>query len=334
MTIEKLKSGSYRIRTMENGKLYLATVDYKPTKKQALLIIKERIEKPQTIYDSITLYDAIDRYIQNKDAILSPATIRGYKSIQKNLPKNFTSLTLCEINQEEVQRAINIYATNHAPKTVRNAHGLVYAILDTFMPNMDIHTTLPQKRSKKAYMPSSDEVSKLLTYAKGSEYYVALCLACLSCRRSEFAAATINDIHYDKKGNAFLTINKALVPNEHNKYVIKNFPKTSASLRDIPLTKELHDVIIEQGYIYRYSINAVDKYLRTNLPKLGINTFSVHALRHFYASYMVHMGFDSANIKAGGGWEMNSKIMEEIYLEEMEADKTRLKMSKKMAKLF
>lgn len=36
MTIEKLPSGSYRIKQMYNGKRYSITLNYKPTKKKLL----------------------------------------------------------------------------------------------------------------------------------------------------------------------------------------------------------------------------------------------------------------------------------------------------------
>lgn len=41
MTIEKLPSGSYRIRQTHNGKRYSVTVDTKPTQAQALQIIAQ-----------------------------------------------------------------------------------------------------------------------------------------------------------------------------------------------------------------------------------------------------------------------------------------------------
>ena len=36
MTIEKLKSGSYRIVQMHEGKRYRVTIDHKPTQKEAM----------------------------------------------------------------------------------------------------------------------------------------------------------------------------------------------------------------------------------------------------------------------------------------------------------
>lgn len=334
MKIEKLPSGSYRIRLQEAGKRYTITVPYKPTEKQAYTLIREKISHPSGSYDSLTFDKAIERYIKNKDAILSPSTIRGYKSMQKNIPDEFKNMELGSISAEDVQKLVNDYSGKHNAKSVHNLHGFVCAVLSTFAPQIELHTTLPKKTPKKAYMPTSDEVNKLLEYAKGSEYYVALCLACSSCRRSEYAAATIDDIHYDKEGNAYLSINKAMVPDENNKYVIKKMPKTESSIRDIPIPKQLLKVILEQGYIYRYNINAVDKYLRTTLPKLGIPMFSVHALRHFYASYMHHLGYSDASIMAAGGWTRGSNVMQKIYIEEMESNKTRQAMSAELSKLF
>ena len=45
MKIEKLKSGSYRIRKMYKGLVYSVVVDYKPTQKEALILLAHELKK-------------------------------------------------------------------------------------------------------------------------------------------------------------------------------------------------------------------------------------------------------------------------------------------------
>lgn len=75
---------------------------------------------------------------------------------------------------------------------------------------MKIYTTLPKKVKKDPYIPSDDNVRKILDYAKDTEYAFPLFLACYGLRRSEICALTPDDIEED-----ILHINKALVMDEN-----------------------------------------------------------------------------------------------------------------------
>lgn len=48
--------------------------------KAQVMANKQLMKRPL----NLTLYEAIDKYIQSSDAVLSPATIRGYRTIQRN----------------------------------------------------------------------------------------------------------------------------------------------------------------------------------------------------------------------------------------------------------
>ena len=45
MKIEKLKSGSYRIRKMYKGVTYTVVTDYKPTQREAIKLLDEEMDK-------------------------------------------------------------------------------------------------------------------------------------------------------------------------------------------------------------------------------------------------------------------------------------------------
>ena len=65
MTIEKLPSGSYRVRQMENGKLYSLTLPYKPNKREAYELIQNKIN--HVVDNSMTFQKAADEYINIKN---------------------------------------------------------------------------------------------------------------------------------------------------------------------------------------------------------------------------------------------------------------------------
>lgn len=314
MNITKLKSGSYRIRQDHNGKTYSVTVPYKPTKKEAEALINEKIANH---VDKIASFsDAAEKYIQAKSNVLSPSTLRAYGSMLRSLPEWFTKKDVTEIDNYTMQRVVNEISVDHSPKTVRNVYGFCTACIRLFIPDSSVSATMPQKVHNEPYTPTVEDVKKIFEYAKDSEYYVALRLASLSLRRSEILALTLDDLDGDE-----LTINKAMVEGKDG-FVLKPTPKTDASNRTITLPHELADRIREQGYVYKNYPNCIDNYLRRSLPKLGIPFFSLHKLRHFFASYSHELGYSDAVIQSMGGWSTDH-VMKSVYRHAMNKDEAK-----------
>ena len=320
MTIEALPSGSYRIREMANGKRYSLTVKKKPSDRVARQLIDEQIAKDSGATPLMSFRIAAMKYIGVKDNVLSPSTIRGYNSMIRNIPEDFLNLDIGEIKTYDVQKLVNDYIADHSAKSTYNLHGFVVAVLGLFLPDLHIHTTLPQKPRTEPYTPSVDDVKALLSEAHDTEYYVPLYLATLSCRCSEICALTLDDLDGDQ-----LTINKALVRADKG-YILKPAPKTDASNRSITIPHELAERIREQGYVYKNYPQQIDKYLRRTLPKLGIPFFSLHKLRHFFASYAHDLGYSDATIQSIGGWSTDS-VMKRVYRHAMNGDDARKQIS-------
>lgn len=328
MKIEKLPSGSYRIRLQENGKRYSLTVPYKPSERQAYDLIREKINNPSGQYDLMTFKEASDQYIKIKSNVLSPSTIRGYEAVRKWIPASFNKTELRNITQIDVQNIINSLSKTKSPKSIRNLHGFISAVLGVFMPSLVLSTTLPQKVRKTSYIPTTDDVKRLLGYCHDTEYYVPLYLATLGLRRGEICALTLNDLN----GNR-LSITKDMVQDSSHNFVIKENPKTDSSNREIVIPAELAERIRQQGYIYKYNPNAIDNYLRRNLPKLNIPVFSMHKLRHFFASYAHEQGFSDATIQSLGGWSTDH-VMKEVYRHAMEQEKAKQDVANKISSIF
>ncbi len=311
MTIDKRPSGSYRIRQMDNGKIYSVTVPYKPTKKEAYELIQDKINHRVNV--SMTFEEAAKKYIKAKSNVLSPSTIRGYESLLRSIPDDFKGYDISEIDDYTVQTLVNDYATDHSPKTVANFANFIITVIRLFIPKTDISVTLPKKIHKEPYIPTVDDVKALLNASKGTEYYVPLRLATLSLRASEICALTLDDLKDDT-----LTINKALVRGS-NGYVLKPTPKTDKSNRTIIIPHKLAELIRQQGYIYKNYPLQIDKYIRRTLPKLGIEHFSIHKLRHFFASYAHDLGYSDAIIQSIGGWSTDN-VMKKVYRHAMNVD--------------
>lgn len=306
MKIEKLPSGSYRIRKMYKGKTYSVVTDYKPTQKEALQLLSDEMSKNISSAPRMSFKESANKYIAVKENVLSPSTINGYKSILRNLSSEFCEININSITAVEIQKEINDYSAARSPKSTRNAHGFISAVLSMFLPGLNISTTLPQKLKIEAYIPSDDDVKRILQRARGTKYEIPLILATFGLRRSEICALTMDDL----EGN-ILTINKALVVNDQGKYVVKT-TKTVDGTRQIYLPDQVADLIRSSGVIYKGSPNQIYENLCKYQDELGIPHFKLHALRHYYASMSHSLGIPDSYIMQAGGWKSDSTL-KQVY---------------------
>lgn len=306
MKIEKRPSGSYRVRKMYKGQMYTVTFEHKPTQKEAMLAMADELQKVQKKYESLNFKAAAEEYIEAKRNVLSPTTIKGYQSSMKTISKKFQDINVHDITALDIQAEINRLSKNLNPKTVRNYHGFISAVLGVFNPNLKIYTTLPQKIKNEPYIPSDEDVKKILEYAKGTEYEIPIILACYGLRRSEICALTLEDLEGD-----IIKISKAKVLGENEKWVTKT-TKTTSSTREIIIPMKVADKIRQKGYIYKGHPNIITRYLERAEDSLGIPRFPMHKLRHYFASKMSALNVPEADIMKLGGWETDH-VMKGVY---------------------
>lgn len=295
---------------MYKGKTYTILFGHKPTQKEAIQAMALELDKVQTKYENMTFQNAADTYIESKRNVLSPSTIRGYAIILRQLPKPFLEKNIHDITALDVQAEINRIAKDHSPKTVRNHHGFISAVLGVFYPNLKLTTTLPQKVKNEPYIPSDVDVRRILDYAKGTEYEIPLILACYGLRRSEICALMPEDINGD-----IVTISKALVQNENREWITKA-TKTTCSTRNVIIPTDIADRIRKQGYVYHGAPGKISEYLLKAQKALGIQHFSIHKLRHYFASKMSALNIPEADILRMGGWE-SDYVMKSVYRHSM-----------------
>lgn len=307
MTVDQLPSGNYRVRYTLNGKRKSITLDHNPTQKELRRIESDLAEKVKTYStNTMTFADAFSSYMEAKYNVLSPTTRRGYQTAFRRLSQGFVRLPINDIEQLTIQTEINRISSQLAPKTVKNTHGMISAVMAMFRPNLHLRTTLPQAQRKEFHIPTEEEVKLILEEVKGSRYYVPFVLGVCGMRRSEICAALPEDID----GN-FLHINKAKVQDENQNFVIKT-TKTTESTRKIYLSDELIALIREQGEIYTGNDTSLYKALKRAQKKLCIEEFRFHDLRAYFASYAHAKGIPDQMIQEAGGWKTDS-TMKRVY---------------------
>lgn len=308
---KKLPSGNWRIimnKTVDGVLIRKSFTDPDKRKAEAAAFTWAQDISEQSATENITLRQAYDRYISSKENILSPGTIRIYKNTANAHLQSIMNIKVSALTMENIQRAINLAAKETTPKTVRNIHGLLSAVLKMFRPGFILTTTLPQKIPPQLYIPDDEDVKKLMLAVKNTDMEIPILLAAFGpMRRGEICALTSEDIN----GN-FISINKAVVRDEDGKTVIK-VPKTSSSYRTI----EYPDFVIEKlkgikGKITNISPAHITRRFKKILINNDIPIFRFHDLRHYNVSILHAMNIPDKYIMARGGWKTNY-TMNNVY---------------------
>jgi len=328
ITPKKLPSGNWRVRVCigvdKNGKRTFKSItdENKDTVliKAYKLISNKKRPKKKARKDSppkITVGEAIDNYINFNSNILAPSTIREYKQIRRNRLQSLMGVSLDKITREKIRQAVNTDAAQVAPKTLKNAHGLLSATLNFYCPEFVLKTKLPKKQHFESYIPTDQDITILLNAVRDTEMYLPILLsATLSLRRSEICGLLWENVDFV---NNRITVKHAVVLDDKNQWVTKD-PKTYKSYRKLSmppiLIQELEKQGDKTGNIVSLNPCQITNRFASILKKLSIPKFRFHDLRHYNASVMLALNLPDKYAMDRGGWsDINTlkKIYQHIY---------------------
>lgn len=325
----KLPSGTWRVNLYVGTDPVTGKRKYKsfsaPTKREAEFLAAEyKMGIQKRSASEITLDEAMKRYIESQSG-LSPSTLRSYGAVSRSAFTGISKYRLCDLTQELIQREMSLYSMSHSPKTVRNAHGFLSAVLRMFAPELHLNTTLPQKKKTETYIPTEEEFQKLLKTVEGSDIEPAVLLAAVgSLRRSEIAALTDEDILDNG-----VRVNKALVRGSDNQWHIKT-TKTTSSTRIAPLPEQVIKKL-RTHKMGELTPSLITEHFRKAVKDAGLPPMRFHALRHYYASVLHAAGVPDKYIMQFGGWSTDT-VLKNIYQHTMR-DRTE-KESKRVTSVF
>lgn len=316
----RLPSGNYRSQATykdSDGKRHYKSFTA-PTKGEAEWMAKDFEHGNDYLTDESnwTLEYAIGQYIDLKKDILSPTTIQGYKMMQKRSFQSIMQVQLKDINSDVLQKAIlkemnrkTQHGKTPSPKHVKNAYGLVSAVLGRFMPDKTYRVDMPRVARQIRTLPEPAEIYRAV---EGTDIE----LACLLALWLSFSMSEIRGLTKSKSIDGdYITIRQVMVHVNH-KDVIKPLGKTDARLRRHKMPDKIKELIDEVpgDIIVPYHPSYLLRKLKRCLAAHNVMEISFHDLRHENASIMAALRLPDKYCMERGGWASDN-IMKRVYME-------------------
>ena len=324
----QLPSGAYFAQVMVDGRRVSINA---PTEqeyyararatKAGLLEIKKALPK-------MTIGKAIDIYLEENSNVLSPSTIKGYKSVRNS---RFQGIMDRDIGSDiNWQKAVNDEASaGISAKTLSNSWRVITVALKAQGAEIPA-VKLP--KVPKAERPWLDykQIKTFLTLIEGQPCELAALLALHSLRRSELLALTSDHIDLAK---GTITVSGAAVYDKDGNFVRKDTNKNVSSQRVVPIVIPRLRELLEglSGQLITSKPNTTYVQVNRLCEANGLPLVGVHGLRHSFASLAYHLGWSEATTMQVGGWS-DSKVVHNIYTHLADMDKN--KDIKKMQRFY
>ncbi len=300
-------SGKYRGRVMVSGSRVWITEE-----TEAAYYIRARAVKAGMIEQAknapgITLGSLIDKYIADNAAVLSPSTVRSYKSMRKT---RFSEYMDQPVSRIPYQVMISKEASAVSAKTVKNAWRLV-TIAMKYAKEPEPEVNLPKTvRAERGFL-DYEQIQKLLPAIKGDSCEVVYLLALHSLRLSEILALESCD-------GETIKVRGAMVRGE-NGLTRKELNKTDLSRRDVPvMIPRLAELL--SAVPVTVSATTINAHLTKLCAAAGLPEITLHCLRHSFASLAYHLRWTEKSTMQIGGWS-TPDVVHDIYTHLSSKDK-------------
>lgn len=330
--VHKRTDGRYEKRFTRNGKRYSV---YGKTVKECIQNadnLLEMIIKGEYIPNSYVSLDGyFDEWIKRKSVTIKRNSIHNYTvTYDKNIRGDIGKRKIQDIEKREIESfKIKVYNDGKDAKKC-NRLLLILNMIFTDAVSDGIITQNPtsnvkrvKEQKKKAIETThraltKEEQKAFMEECRNNYYYEFFAiLLCTGMRQGELSALTWGDVDYKKN---VIHINKTITKSETGKHVVGETPKSTASIRDIPLTKDTKELLekwkqkngnvvpLKQATIFtsihgrilkndtlNYNIKSVISVLETK--GVYIDKFTCHAFRDTFATRFIEQGGTPQTLK-------------------------------------
>ncbi len=212
-------------------------------------------------------------------------------------------VNISDLDQVKIQIAVSEdMAKGKSPKSIKNAHGLLTAVLKQHRPQFVVTTRLPQNNPAMVRIPSEEEMKLIWAQAKGTPYELPILMASwLGLRTSEIRGLKYGDFEDGKlhvqravvkgptgfieKGTKTISGNRIIVLPELIDKMVKDKKAARIEIaRADRLTGSKKYVVVDDEYLFIFKSNALYKGFVAICKKARVEHYRFHDLRHFAAS--------------------------------------------------
>ncbi len=359
-TAKRLPSGSWRclayshsiIKTDESGNVVYGK-NGKPLKKriyesftsddttkrgkieaEALandFILNRKGKKKNRYNGNLTLLEAIEKYIEEYQNVLSPSSVRDYNTIKRNAFQDIMNCKLKDFDEDMLQDAIdrescrisngrNNNPKQISPKRVSNEYGLIRSVLKKYNKNFNFDEIKLPKVAPR--IPELLEPSEIYELVHETDIELPVLLAIwFSFTMSEIRGLTKSkSLHGD-----YLTIREVVVDGEDGP-VRKKIAKNEIRNRRHRVPKYIKDLIdrVDGDIIVPMSGSALyQKWIRLQKKNHVKNIITFHDLRHVNASVMALLQIPDKYAQERGGWKTDT-IMKSVYQQTFSSERIKV----------
>lgn len=314
MATAKKRGKNWRVRVYDKttGKYKSFTA---PTKNEAEKLGTEFLESRREKQDNskVTVYKAMTAYINERNNILSPASIDKYERTRdKQFSKDFLNTKVSKLTNELIQKEINRISGIYSPKTVKNAYNFLYTVIKKYRLDLCNNIMLPKVQIKHKELATVEEIIRIF---KNDRIEIVVLLAlCLGLRKEEIRGLKKSDFK-----NNVMTINRVVIDVKGER-IEKENAKTILSKRQLKVPEYIMNMIneIDGEYITEMSGQAIYKHFSRVMKKNGYN-MCFHDLRHVNASVMLALKVPNKYAMERGGWatdETLKKVYQQTFSDE------------------
>lgn len=255
----------------------------------------------------LTFERACRLFIASRTPVLSPRTVESYNGYVNTNLSDLLPLQIDRITQRDVQLLLSEYAIGHSPKTVKNLYCFISAVMKEYRPGFHMNVVLPKRYAPDLYIPTDNEVRKILASAEGDMKLAILLAAFGPMRRGEISALRMENID----GNIVHVCENMVikrVKGSEGEWIIKG-PKSVNGDRYIEYPAFVSDLWKgKTDRVVDLNPDQISRRFARLLKNLGMHSFRFHDLRHWSASVQHALGVPDVFLMQRGGWRTDTTL--------------------------
>ena len=310
------KNGKFSARITVNGKRREKYFEKISEARKWLRNVAYEAEHGKVVFcSSMTVEEWFQYWIENiKEGTVRYNTVRNYRERYKyNIKEEIGTFKLSEVKPLHCQSILNVmYDKKYAYGTMQQTRITMYNMFQSALEN-DLLLSNPVRKSvkckyretKERRVLTIEEQEKFLEYAKETLHYEEFALILQTGMRvSEVMGLKWSDIDFAKRS---ISIQRILHFRKKEERFEFGEPKSKSGIREIPMTDECYRILKEVKMKKLVSVEFPDLVFTNKLGiptksstydsaiakitcKAGIEKFSMHCLRHTFATRCIECG--------------------------------------------